>query len=548
MPRCGPIPTRARAADESDSRGRRQEETDIRYDTVIVGAGSAGAVLATRLSEDRDRTVLLLEAGPDYPDLGQMPDEIKYGYGNQNIWAKAFGYGSPFNWEYEARATDDLPAIMIPRGKLVGGSSSVNAQVFLRGIPEDFDGWAAAGNPGWSYDEVLPFFKAVESDLDLDGDIHGTDGPIVARRWREAEWLADQRAFYTAAREAGFPHNSDLNDPDSTGVGPMPFNNPDGIRWSTAIGYLPLARHRLNLTIRPDCHVHRVLITGGRATGVVVESGDELFQVQAAEVILAAGSIGSPHVLLLSGVGPADALEKIGVKVLHDLPGVGRNLRDHPQVQLDWLARPSHEFDSTAPSMQVGLQYTAAGSHLRNDMFVHAFSYVTDRSFYLSTIGDPIGVGMIAALYLAEGRGQLRLRSKNPHDKPLLDYNYLAEESDRRRLRESVRLCARFGEWDSYADIIESSMNPTGADLASDSALDSWISGNVRTSHHVSSTCMMGPSSDPDAVVDHTGLVHGIAGLRVVDASIMPDCVRANTNLTTMMIAERAAAFIRDAD
>ena len=502
-------------------------------------------MLATRLSEDRNRTVLLLEAGPDYPDLEQMPDEIKYGYGDQNIWAKAFGHDSPFNWEFEARATDDLPSIMIPRGRLVGGSSAVNTQVFLRGLPEDFDSWAEANNPGWAFEDVLPYFKAVESDLDFGGDIHGNDGPIVARRWREEEWVADQRAFYTAARESGFRHSSDLNDPNSTGVGPIPMNNPDRIRWSTAIGYLPQARHRLNLTIRPDCHVHRVLIADGRANGVVVESGGELFEVHAEEVILSAGSIGSPHILLLSGVGPSDSLEKTGLKVLHDLPGVGRNLRDHPQVQLDWLSRPDYKFDPAAPSMQVGLQYTAAGSQLRNDMFIHAYSYVTDQSFYLATSGGPKGVGMIVALYRAEGRGQLQLRSANPHDKPLLDYNYLAEESDRRRLREGVRICARLGEWDSYADVIESPLNPTSAHLASDGALDAWISSSIRTSHHVSSTCKMGPSSDPDAVVDHTGSVHGIAGLRVVDASVMPDCVRANTNLTTMMIAERVAAFIR---
>ena len=334
-----------------------------------------------------------------------MPDEIKYGYGDQNIWAKAFGHDSPFNWEFEARATDDLPSIMIPRGRLVGGSSAVNAQVFLRGLPEDFDSWAEANNPGWAFEDVLPYFKAVESDLDFSGDIHGNDGPIVARRWREEEWVADQRAFYTAARESGFRHSSDLNDPNSTGVGPIPMNNPDRIRWSTAIGYLPQARHRLNLTIRPDCHVHRVLIADGRANGVVVESGGELFEVHAEEVILSAGSIGSPHILLLSGVGPADSLEKTGLKVLHDLPGVGRNLRDHPQVQLDWLSRPDYKFDPAAPSMQVGLQYTAAGSQLRNDMFIHAYSYVTDQSFYLATSGDPMGVGMIVALYLAEGRG-----------------------------------------------------------------------------------------------------------------------------------------------
>ncbi len=529
------------------SNGKRlQEEPKIRYDTVIVGAGSAGAILATRLSEDRGRSVLLLEAGTDYPDLEQLPEEIKYGYGDQNIWARAFGYDSPFNWEYVARATDDLPAIMIPRGKLVGGSSAVNAQIFLRGIPEDFDGWAAAGNPGWSFKDVLPYFKAVESDSDFSGQFHGSDGPIAALRWPEEGWLADQRAFYAAARELGFPHNPDLNDPNSVGVGPLPMNNPDRVRQSTAIGYLPSARNRLNLTIRANCHVHRVLISGGRATGVLVESGGELFEVLAEEVILSAGSIGSPHILQLSGVGPAEALEAAGVDVVHGLPGVGGNLRDHPQVQLDWLARPDHKFESTMPTMQVALQYTATGSQLRNDMFIHAFSYVTDRSFYLSTSGNPIGVGMIAALYLAEGAGSLRIRSSDPHDKPLLDYNYLAEESDRARLRESVRLCARMGEWDSYADVIEGPLNPTGADLASDGALDKWISSNVRTSHHVSSTCKMGPSSDPGAVVDHSGSVHGIAGLRVADASIMPDCVRANTNLSTMMIGERIAALIRD--
>jgi choline dehydrogenase len=311
------------------------------------------------------------------------------------------------------------------------------------------------------------------------------------------------------------------------------------------MGYLDQSRHRLNLTIRPECLVHRVLFEGNRATGVELESGGETFVVEGDEIILSSGAIGSPHILLLSGVGPKDQLEEFDIPVVHEAPGVGQNMRDHPLVFVTWRTKPEVELDGNAPRMQATLRYTAGGSNLRNDMKVSMQSFATGR---VNQGGDrmmPLGVRMTGGIQLAAGAGELRLQSADPSVQPFLDYRYLEEEVDRERLRETVRICVALGEDPAFKDIIAERIEPTDAELASDEALDEFLYREVSTSQHISCTCKMGPSSDPMAVVDQYGKVHGMEGLRVVDASIMPDCIRANTNVTTMMIGERVAEWIK---
>lgn len=514
----------------------------MKYDHIVLGAGSAGAIMATRLSEDGHRSVLLIEAGPDYPTIEQLPDEVKHGYATATDIMV-----SDHNWQFVGKPTEQAPLMMVPRGKVTGGSSAINGQVFLRGVPEDYDAWAAMGNDQWHFENCFQYFRKLETDTDFgDSDFHGNDGPIIAHRFKPEQWLPDQKAFYAACREAGFPDSPDHNHPDATGIGPVPCNNPNGIRWSTAIGYLSKARHRLNLTIRPNCMVHRLIFDGNKAVGVEVESGGQRFIAEGNEIILSSGAIGSPHLLMLSGVGPQEQLRSFGIPVVHHLPGVGQNLRDHPIIYMTWRTKPDHLLDGFAPRIQMALRWTAQGSHLRNDLMIFMQSFATER---VDRGGDrmiPLGIRMLGVLDLATSAGELRLQSADPNVQPFLDYRYLQAEFDRRRMREMIRLGVKLTEHEEFRRIIAERVEPTDAELASDEALNDYLLREVTTGQHISGTCKMGPATDPMAVVDQYGKVHGLQNLRVVDASIMPDCIRANTNVTTMMIGERIADFVRE--
>jgi choline dehydrogenase len=506
------------------------------YDDIIVGAGSSGAVLAARLSEDPARRVLLLEAGPDYPTVETTPHDLC-----DSTWISVVRH----DWGFKADAMKGRE-IEFPRGKVTGGSSAVNATIALRGVPADYDEWASLGNADWAWSKVLPYFRRLEDDQDESGPLHGRGGPIPVRRWKPEELVPLQQAYLDAGQALGFAKVADHNHPEVTGIGPWPMNQRDGLRLSTAIGYLLPARGRQNLTIRPDCLVSRVVLEGSRAVGVELVSGGTGEIVRGRRTTLSAGAIASPAILLRSGIGPRAELDALGIVSRVDLPGVGANLIDHPLSSVALVPKPGI-CQKTQPVVQVGARHTAPGSAEWNDMqlFMISQADLTEIPALMAIVGAPMVFAVAVALQRPRSRGRLSLTSPDPRIQPRIELNYLDDPEDMRRMVDGVRLAWRVAQWPAIARHAEHIAILTEEMVASDEILQGYLQMTVSTIYHPVGTARMGPDGDAGAVVDQYGRVRCVDGLAVADASIMPNVPRANTNLSCIMIGERVADWMR---
>ena len=511
------------------------------YDFIIVGSGSAGGVLAHRLSESPSVSVLLIEAGPDFTSFESLPDELKF-----SNTQYAFRKDATYDWGYSAVASEKQPQMSVPRARVMGGCTSHNGPgpMFYRGVPEDFDNWASLGNTEWTFEKVLPYFIKLETQEDIDSPFHGTTGPIRVRRHLRKDWLPFQEAGFQAFLDLGFPEHDDVNHPDYTGAAPRTHNEIDGVRQGTLLSYINPIRERSNLTILSETLVTRINFDGNRAIGIEAEKHGQQLTFQAGEIIISAGAVASPQLLMISGVGPPDQLKKHGVNVVHPLIGVGQNLRDH--IQFPTIAyEPNQDLtlDPYAPRQQNQISYTATGSTLRNDIVITPVSFAVD----LKTTGPmiPTGVGFSVILYLAKSSGTLSIKGPDIQTPPMMNFRYLEDPFDLMRVREAVRICLELAGRPQVSGLLNHRITPTDDELSTNDSLDDWLLRTGSTSYHQAGTCKMGPESDEFAVVDQFCKVHGIEGLRIVDASIMPDVVRANTNATTLMIGEKVADIIK---